>query len=230
MDTILVVDDERHILELVKYNLTAAGFHAVTAETGEEALKLVAASLPDLILLDVMLPGIDGLEVCRRLRANPTTAGIPVIMLTALGDESDKVVGLELGADDYITKPFSVREMIARVKARLRRPMGEPQKPLPEPGEGLVIDEARHQVFLNGAQVDVTNKEFQLLRLLAGGDRVWTREQLLDRVWGYDYYGESRTVDVHIRHLRQKLGDANGEYIKTVRGVGYRWAYKGGRK
>lgn len=229
MEHILVVDDEAHIGELLNYNLSAAGYRVTVAETGEEALQLIAKELPDLILLDLMLPGIDGLEVCRRLKANPVTRPVPIIMLTARSEEMDKVVGLELGADDYVTKPFGVRELVARVKAMLRR-VANTQ---PEPTEqrvregGLFIDPERYEVRLDGKRLDLTPKEFELIKLMAGSKgRVWTREQLLDQVWGYDYFGETRTVDVHIRHLRQKLGDVGERFIKTVRGVGYHWVYR----
>ena len=222
-DTILAVDDEVHILELIYFNLKAAGYHVVTALTGEEALKRCEVEKPSLVLLDIMLPGIDGLEVCRRLKGDRTTSNIPIIMLTARGDEVDKILGLELGADDYITKPFSVRELAARVKSLLRRvapqQVSEPQTL--RAGD-IMIDITNYEAFKGGEKLSLTLKEFELLKVLVlSRGKVLTRDFLLDRIWGYEYYGETRTVDVHIRHLRQKLGEE--PYIETVRGVGYRF-------
>ena len=217
-DTILAVDDEVHILELISFNLKAAGYHVVTALTGEEALKRCEVEKPSLVLLDIMLPGIDGLEVCRRLKGN-----IPIIMLTARGDEVDKILGLELGADDYITKPFSVRELAARVKSLLRRvaPQQESEPQTLRAGD-IMIDITNYEAFKGGEKLSLTLKEFELLKVLVlSRGKVLTRDFLLDRIWGYEYYGETRTVDVHIRHLRQKLGEE--PYIETVRGVGYRF-------
>ena len=220
-DTILAVDDEVHILELISFNLKAAGYHVVTALTGEEALKRCEVEKPSLVLLDIMLPGIDGLEVCRRLKGDRTTSNIPIIMLTARGDEVDKILGLELGADDYITKPFSVRELIARVKALLRRaaPQNEEEGILHV--GGLTIDVGNYEAFRNGEKLSLTLKEFELLKLLVlSRGKVLTRDFLLDRIWGYEFYGETRTVDVHIGQLRKKLGLFDN--IKTISKMGYR--------
>ena len=222
-DTILAVDDEVHILELISFNLKAAGYHVVTALTGEEALKRCEVEKPSLVLLDIMLPGIDGLEVCRRLKGDRTTSNIPIIMLTARGDEVDKILGLELGADDYITKPFSVRELAARVKSLLRRvaPQQESEPQTLRAGD-IMIDITNYEAFKGGEKLSLTLKEFELLKVLVlSRGKVLTRDFLLDRIWGYEYSGETRTVDVHIRHLRQKLGEE--PYIETVRGVGYRF-------
>lgn len=222
-DTILAVDDEVHILELISFNLKAAGYHVVTALTGEEALKRCEVEKPSLVLLDIMLPGIDGLEVCSRLKGDRTTSNIPIIMLTARGDEVDKILGLELGADDYITKPFSVRELAARVKSLLRRvaPQQESEPQTLRAGD-IMIDITNYEAFKGGEKLSLTLKEFELLKVLVlSRGKVLTRDFLLDRIWGYEYYGETRTVDVHIRHLRQKLGEE--PYIETVRGVGYRF-------
>ena len=222
-DTNLAVDDEVHILELISFNLKAAGYHVVTALTGEEALKRCEVEKPSLVLLDIMLPGIDGLEVCRRLKGDRTTSNIPIIMLTARGDEVDKILGLELGADDYITKPFSVRELAARVKSLLRRvaPQQESEPQTLRAGD-IMIDITNYEAFKGGEKLSLTLKEFELLKVLVlSRGKVLTRDFLLDRIWGYEYYGETRTVDVHIRHLRQKLGEE--PYIETVRGVGYRF-------
>ena len=222
-DTILAVDDEVHILELISFNLKAAGYHVVTALTGEEALKRCEVERPSLVLLDIMLPGIDGLEVCRRLKGDRMTSNIPIIMLTARGDEVDKILGLELGADDYIAKPFSVRELAARVKSLLRRvaPQQESEPQTLRSGD-IMIDITNYEAFKGGEKLSLTLKEFELLKVLVlSRGKVLTRDFLLDRIWGYEYYGETRTVDVHIRHLRQKLGEE--PYIETVRGVGYRF-------
>ena len=208
-DTILAVDDEVHILELISFNLKAAGYHVVTALTGEEALKRCEVERPSLVLLDIMLPGIDGLEVCRRLKGDRMTSNIPIIMLTARGDEVDKILGLELGADDYITKPFSVRELAARVKSLLRRvaPQQESEPQTLRSGD-IMIDITNYEAFKGGEKLSLTLKEFELLKVLVlSRGKVLTRDFLLDRIWGYEYYGETRTVDVHIRHLRQKLGE-----------------------
>ena len=223
---ILAVDDEVHILELISFNLKSAGYNVVTALTGEEALKRCEVEKPSLVLLDIMLPGIDGLEVCRRLKGDRTTSNIPIIMLTARGDEVDKILGLELGADDYITKPFSVRELAARVKSLLRRvaPQQESEPQTLRCGD-IVIDITNYEAFKGGEKLSLTLKEFELLKVLVlSRGKVLTRDFLLDRIWGYEYYGETRTVDVHIRHLRQKLGEE--PYIETVRGVGYRFVDK----
>ena len=220
---ILCVDDEQNILDLLTFNLQSSGYDTITALDGATALSLAKAQSPALVLLDLMLPDIDGLDVCQRLKASATTSSIPIIMLTAKGSETDKILGLELGADDYITKPFSVRELIARVKALLRR-----SAPHDGESDGLIkignitIDSGNYEAFRNGEKLQLTLKEFELLKVLASTPgKVLTRDFLLDRIWGYEFYGETRTVDVHIRHIRQKLGD-DQYMIETVRGVGYK--------
>ncbi|MDN5331623.1 MAG: two-component system, OmpR family, alkaline phosphatase synthesis response regulator PhoP [Tepidanaerobacteraceae bacterium] len=223
---ILVVDDEPFIVELVKFNLESAGFEVITASEGHQAMKLIEKEHPDLIILDIMLPGIDGMEICRALRIKRDTRDIPIILLTAKAGEIDKVLGLELGADDYITKPFSPRELVARVRAVLRRTDKEAKSEEIIKAGPVVIDVERHEVFVNGEKKDFTPKEFELLKLLASNPgKVFSREYLLENVWGYDYLGDTRTVDVHIRHLRQKIEKNTEEpkYIKTVRGVGYKF-------
>ena len=229
---ILVVDDEKNIRELVKFNLKSRGFKVIEAADGEEALNLVKTMAPDLIILDLMLPKIDGLEVCRILKGDPSTKKLPIIMLTALGDEIDKIVGLEMGADDYITKPFSPRELVARVRAVMRR-VGERDEPKELPAtklEGLVIDEQKYEAKLDSIKLDLTLKEFELLKVFAANPfNVFSREHLLEKVWGYDFAGDTRTVDVHVCNLRRKLEEAdekNKYYIETVRGVGYRFGYR----
>jgi phosphate regulon transcriptional regulator PhoB len=222
--TVLVVDDERDIVELVRYHLEKEGFRCLAAADGPSALRLCREAGPDVVVLDRMLPGLDGLEVTRQLRRDAATARLPVIMLTARADEVDRVVGLEVGADDYVVKPFSPRELVARVRALLRRSSGEPAgRPVTRLGV-VSIDEGRHQVAVAGRPVELTAKEFGLLvALLRAGGRVLSREQLLDAVWGYANAAEieSRTVDVHIRRLREKLGAA-ARHIVTVKGAGYR--------
>jgi len=220
---ILVVDDEPDALELIEYNLKAAGYDVVTASDGEEALKRARNSHPSLVILDLMLPEVDGLEVCKTLRREPSTATIPIIMLTAKAGEIDRVLGLELGADDYVTKPFSPRELVLRVKALLRR--RAPTEPEPENLEfsDLKIDVPRHEVLVEGHPVDLTATEFKLLTVLAERrGRVQSREALLRDVWDYDNFIDTRTVDTHMRRLRDKLGGA-ARYLDTVRGVGYRF-------
>ncbi|WP_003541807.1 response regulator transcription factor [Desulfotomaculum nigrificans] len=228
MPKILVVDDEQPIRELVKYNLEREGFEVLLAGDGNTGLDMARTEAPDLIILDIMLPGMDGLSVCRTLHQEPATRAIPIIMLSARGEEVDKVLGLELGADDYITKPFSPRELIARVKARLRRQTTD--NATQETGRiavgKLIIDQDRFVVSVNGVKQDLTPKEFELLRYLARHPgKVFSRDFLLEQIWGYEYTGDSRTVDVHIRHIRQKLEQIPGapQFIETVRGVGYRF-------
>lgn len=223
MAKILVVDDEPDALELIHFNLKNAGFEVTTADDGAEALKRARDLVPDLILLDVMLPEMDGLEVCRMLRRDPATRQIPIMMLTAKAAEIDRIVGLELGADDYVTKPFSPRELILRVKNLLRR--GQEMNSAPEKlvvGE-LVIDVPKHLVTVDGHRIDLTATEFKLLTTLATRrGRVQSRDQLLQDVWEYDNVIDTRTVDTHMRRLREKLGKAS-RYLDTVRGVGYRF-------
>ena len=221
---VLIVEDERDIRDLILLHLQRDGYQVTTAGSGEDGLLQVKQSPPDLILLDLMLPGMSGLEVCRRLRQEPTTATLPILMLTAKADEVDRVVGLELGADDYVVKPFSPKELVARVRAVLRRSRPAPTAP-PLAFGALVVDAGAHQVSVGGEPVTLTPKEFDLLRALAEAQgRVLSREFLLDRVWGYTRSGEieSRTVDVHVRRLRMKLG-AEGMRIRTVKSVGYRF-------
>ena len=221
--TILVVEDEQDILDLVEYNLEQAGFKVTTASNGTTALEKVQKEHPDLVVLDLMLPGMDGKEVCRRIRQDESFRRMPVIMLTARADEVDRVVGFELGADDYITKPFSPRELVLRVKAIMRRIQNSPEKPSMLRFPGLIIDPDRHRVEVNDVEVILTATEFKLLYHLATRiGRVQTREMLLDEVWGYPYEGYARTVDTHIRRLRKKLGSLK-DSIETIRGVGYRF-------
>lgn len=225
---ILVVDDEASIRELLAFNLKKNGYEVETAADGREALA--KAPKADLVLLDIMLPEIDGLEVCRRLKSSPQTNGIPIIMLTAKAEEIDRVLGLEMGADDYVVKPFSMRELIARVKAVLRRSHQDDKAK----GESLAIGSLRidfssYQVWLHDEPVALTPKEYELLKLLVTNPgRAFSRDELLERIWGYEYYGDTRTVDVHIRHLRAKLAAAPeiSDAIETVRGVGYRFTRK----
>ena len=226
--TILVVEDEKDIRELVRFHLEQEGYAVREAETGEQALAQAGAEGPALIVLDLMLPGVDGLEVCRRLRAVEATRTLPVIMLTAKAAEVDRVIGLEMGADDYLTKPFSPRELLARVRAVLRRTHGED---LPVPHEvfergRLRLDFDTYEVFVAGERAALSLREFELLKFFARHPyRVYDRLQLLDLVWGRDTHVEPRTVDVHIRRLRKHIerDDANPELIVTVRGVGYKF-------
>ncbi len=239
---ILVVDDEAVLVETIAYNLEQAGYRVVTASDGNSALEAARSESPDLILLDIMLPGIDGLEVCRQLRKESSTATTPIVMLTAKSDEIDKVVGLEVGADDYVTKPFGRRELLARVRALLRRvdyPAADDHRPSDQVQEvrpvnrelvagPLSIDLAGRRVNCRGQEMELQPKQFELLTyLVRNRGTVLTRDQLLHNVWGYDYAGDTRTVDVHVRWLREKLEEdpANPKLIQTVRGVGYvfRW-------
>lgn len=218
---IIIVEDDEDIADSIRYNLDREGFRVRVAVTGEEALSLILNGPPSLILLDLNLPGMNGFEICRRLREEPSTATIPILMLTARADETDKVLGLNMGADDYITKPFSMRELVARVNAAIRRSEGSRvDRPVFDNG-ALRIDPSTFQVSYQDCEVRLTRKEFALLSELARNQgRVMTRETLLDRVWGMNYFGDSRTLDVHIRRLRLKLGDP--ALIETVTGIGYR--------
>lgn len=228
--TILLVDDEAHILELLKYTMENEGFHTLQAETGEQALKLLGRERVDAVILDLMLPGIDGLEVLKHIRVTPGTKNLPVLMLTAKSEEFDRVIGLELGADDYLCKPFFVRELVARVKAVLRRAEAPGEPSAIQDNRFLKIgpieiDEIKRTVKRRGELLELTLKEFDLLRLFAQNPgKVITRDEILTKIWGYDYTGETRTVDVHIRQLRKKIeeDDSNPQYILTVRGVGYK--------
>jgi len=224
-ERILGIDDEMNIVELLKYNLVAGGYKVSYALNGKEGLSLAVENKPDLILLDIMLPEMDGFDVCKEMKKTKDTANIPIIMLTAKGDEFDKILGLELGADDYITKPFSVRELMARIKVVLRRNVKEEISDLLSIGD-LTIYMDKHEVIKAGKKLDLTLKEFELLKLLiTNKGRVLTRDFLLDNIWGYEYYGETRTVDVHVRHLRQKIedNDSSPVFIETVRGIGYKF-------
>lgn len=225
--TILIVDDEPSICALLAFNLDKAGYHTLEADNGHTAVELVRTAKPDLIILDVMLPGIDGMEVCRILKGQQHTAGIPIIMLTAKNDEVDKIIGLELGADDYMTKPFSPRELVARVKAVLRRShKGSIQDGQLVVGK-LKLNFTSYEAYLASDKLELTPKEYELLKLFVTNvGRAYSREQLLEKVWGYEYFGDTRTVDVHVRHLRAKLAKQPeiAEAIETVRGVGYRFS------
>ena len=223
-EKILVVDDEEDILELVRYNLAKNGYRVVCVGTGEDALKAAKSESPDLIILDLMLPGLDGLEVCKILKAESPTSTIPIVMLTAKGEEADVVTGLELGADDYVTKPFSPRILLARLRAVLRRRAREPEDETQVIKiHNLVIHPGRHEVLVKGKPVELTYTEFRLLHVLARRPGwVFTRSQIVDSVRGTDYPVTDRSVDVQIVGLRKKLGPCS-EYIETVRGVGYRF-------
>lgn len=225
---ILIVEDDRNLLAALEYNLRQEQYDTVTAVDGEKALELAKQHNPDLVILDIMLPGLSGLEVCRILRKETT---VPVLMLTARSEEVDKIVGLEIGADDYMTKPFSMRELMARIRAMIRRAdMTAPQTARIEKTisiNNLVIDVARHLALLDGKELAMSPKEFDLLVFLATNrNLVFSREQLLQKVWGYDYAGDTRTVDVHIRWLRQKIESApsSPQKLITVRGAGYKMA------
>lgn len=224
--TILIVDDEAPIREMIAAALEMAGYHSLEAADSQTAHAMVVDMKPDLILLDWMLPGISGVELCRRLKRDELTAEIPVIMLTAKGEEDHKIQGLEAGADDYITKPFSPRELVARLKAVLRRatPMG-----VEDPIEinGLRLDPASHRVSADGREIEIGPTEYRLLQFfMSHQERAYTRAQLLDQVWGGNVYVDERTVDVHIRRLRKALGDQLMAMIQTVRGTGYRFSAK----
>jgi phosphate regulon transcriptional regulator PhoB len=225
---VLVIDDEKDIVSLLRYHLEKSGFHCLEGMDGTTALRLVREHHPDLLILDLMLPGMDGLEICRQLRQDAATARLPILMLTAKAEEVDRVVGLEVGADDYVVKPFSPRELVARVRAILRRSQEPAGLSVRRLGE-LEVDESRHLVTVQGTAVELTAKEFGLLcALMRANGRVLNREQLLEGVWGYADAAEieSRTVDVHIRRLREKLG-SEAKRIVTVKGVGYRFDMEG---
>ncbi len=226
---VLVVEDETAIAEIIAFNLMREDFDVEIAYTGTDGLAMVQAQMPDLILLDVMLPGVDGFEVCRRIRQD---SDVPIIMLTAREGESDKVMGLELGADDYVTKPFSMRELMARVKANVRRNVSStPNKGNARALAGaLTISEDKSEIYKNGQALELSVREFEILTFLAATpDKVFSREQLMQQVWGYEYYGDLRAVDVAIRRLREKIEDnpAQPQYIITKRGVGYYFALQG---
>lgn len=221
---VLVVEDEKAIVDILKFNLEREGFQVLTAYDGEAGYKVYQTENPDLLLLDIMMPKMDGLTLCKKIRDEST---VPIIMLTARAEEVDKVLGLEFGADDYMTKPFSVRELIARVKANLRRQVMD--RPSVEKGNHLkfdqfMIDMDRYEVSKSGSVIDLTIREYELLKFLATQkQQIFSREQLLEQVWGYEYYGDVRTVDVTVRRLREKIEDipSKPEYIMTKRGIGY---------
>ena len=222
MERVLIVDDDPDIQKLVSYNLGQAGFEVTTAGTGRNALEAVQKHPPDLIILDLMLPDVDGMEVCRTLRQRDSSRHIPIIMLTARSEEIDRVIGFELGADDYVMKPFSPRELVLRVKSIFRRTKDERSDMLRIGNIQLYPD--RHQCFVGNEQVTLTAKEFDLLyELMRARGNVLTRDVLMDKVWGYHGEATSRTLDTHVRRLREKLGD-EGSHVETVRGVGYRMA------
>ena len=228
---ILVVEDEPDIRKLIQYNLAQERFRVLEAEDGEQALKIVQRDKPNLLILDLMLPGLSGIELCRILRDRSETARLPILMLTAKAGEADRVLGLEMGADDYLTKPFSPRELVARVRAILRRAeRGSETQPLPAYYKGgLQIDFTTYEVFARGKTIKLTLKEFELLRFLVQNpNRVLSRDQLLDRVWGGETFVTPRTVDVHIRRLRKAIEkeDSNPKWILTLRGVGYKFDEK----
>lgn len=228
MPLIYIVDDEPHIRRLASIGLRDAGFETAEFSDGSVLLHAMRQTLPDAVLLDWMMPGQDGIAVLKALRSDPATRPVPILMMTARTDEVDRVLGLEMGADDYITKPFSVKELAARVRAVIRRQeyLSVPETPVLS-AHGLTVDYARRSVTKNGAPVELTQREFDLLyTLMKNPGRVFTREMLLDTVWKIDFYGDTRTVDVHVRYLRQKLEDEpdHPQRILTVRGVGYRFA------
>jgi two-component system phosphate regulon response regulator PhoB len=222
MERVLIVDDDPDIVRLVTYNLSHAGYEVQSAETGRKALELVQKQPPDLIVLDLMLPDVDGMEVCRTLRQQLPSRRIPILMLTARGEEIDRVVGFELGADDYVSKPFSPRELVLRIKSILRR-VGKDRTDVMHSGRIQVFPE-RRQCFIGDSLISLTAKEFDLLHeLMKARGNVLTRDVLMDRVWGYHGDATSRTLDTHVRRLREKLGN-DGNCVETVRGVGYRIA------
>jgi phosphate regulon transcriptional regulator PhoB len=226
---VLVVDDEKDIVELISYNLEGEGYSILKAYDGRRALDSIRQDKPDLVILDLMMPEVSGMEVCRRIRGIPETAGLPIIMLTAKSEPIDRILGLEIGADDYITKPFHVQELIARVRAVLRRSEQRQKDDLPElfDFKGLHVDVPAYRVTLEGKPIELSSREFRLLRFFIGHPgRVYSREQLLDHVWGDDAFVEPRTVDVHISRLRGAIepDPSNPRYILTVRGIGYKFA------
>jgi DNA-binding response OmpR family regulator len=224
-ETILVIEDDSDIVEIIEYNFTKAGFHLLAASNGEKGLEMAIGRRPALIILDLMLPGMDGIEVCRRLRARPDTRNIPVVMLTARGEESDVVLGLGVGADDYVTKPFSPSELLARITAVLRRGDLKEEDPGGSRIErgGVVIDPARFEVKVGGKLISLTLTEFKILSILAANPgRVYTRQVLLDKVQGGEAFVDDRNIDVHVRAIRRKLGK-HADLVATVRGVGYKF-------
>jgi len=226
MRQVLVIDDEKDIVETISYNLEKEGYKVSKSYDGMNGFEAVQKKMPDIVILDLMLPGMTGIEVCKAMKADPKTASIPIIMLTAKGEETDKIVGLEVGADDYMTKPFSIRELSARIRTVLKRcgRKEEPKTLLKFPG--LEIDGEQHTVKVSNKEIELTAKEFLLLEHLARNpEKVFSRDRLLDMVWGIDAPIETRTVDVHMRRLREKLGKA-AKYLKTLHGVGYKFSLK----
>ena len=222
-ETILIVEDDDDILQLLRYNIESAGYEVLTAMDGLEATTKAKRHVPNLVILDLMLPGMDGFEVCKELKKTPATSKVPVIMLTARGEEVDRIVGLELGADDYVVKPFSPREIILRIRAVLRRHEQTDILRQTWSKDGLSVDMEAHKAEVDGHEVQLTATEFKLLaELIRNQGRVQTRDQLLNSVWGYEFDGYARTVDTHVRRLRQKL-EGYAKYVETVRGVGYRF-------
>ncbi len=224
---IAIVEDEINIIELVKYNLEREGFSVISATDGKAGLEIVTNKLPDLVILDLMMPEMDGITVCKKLRANPETKAIPIIMLTAKSEEADRVLGLEMGADDYVTKPFSPRELTARIRAVLRRSWNNDDTDEPATLEygDIRMNLQNHVVRIKEQEIELTPKEFDFLKLmLLHPGRAYTREFLLEHLWGYEYFGDTRTVDVHVRRIRQKIekNPADPKYLETVRGIGYR--------
>lgn len=228
---ILIVDDEENIVELIKFNLELAGYQTKVCYDGKKALEEIKKEIPDLILLDIMLPSIDGITIAQIVRDDKAISHIPIIMMTAKNQDIDKFLGFESGADDYITKPFVIKELIYRIKAILKRATKE--NPLSQEPKGeqrlevnnIVFDFENYQVLVDGKKCELTLKEYELIKYLVENKNiVLKRDQLLDKVWGYEYFGESRTLDVHIRNLRKKLGDNNQELIETIRGVGFRFS------
>lgn len=227
MRTVLVIDDEKDIVENIEYNLSKEGYKVSKSYDGINGLEAVQKKSPDIVILDLMLPGMTGIEVCKAMKADPKTSAIPIIMLTAKGEETDKIVGLEVGADDYITKPFSIKELAARIKTILKRCGKKEEAVQTLKFPGLDIDPDSHTVKVSGREIELTAKEFLLLEHLARNpERVFSRNRLLDLVWGIDVAIETRTVDVHMRRLREKLGKSS-KYLKTLHSVGYKFTLKG---
>jgi two-component system phosphate regulon response regulator PhoB len=223
MQTVLIVEDDKNIANLVSYNLKQEKFDVISVITGEEGLRQVKIKIPDLIILDIMLPGIDGLEVCRKLKSDDATRNIPILMLTAKSEEIDKIVGFELGADDYVTKPFSPRELVLRVKSILKRGKQLLQKPSVLKFKEMTLIPDDYALIIGAKKIKLTLTEFKLLHFMINNKgRVLPRENILNHVWGYDSEVFSRTVDTHITRLREKL-ESYGKYLESVRGVGYRW-------
>ncbi len=221
-EEIAIVEDEKDILDLIALTIEKAGFYAKKFAIGEDFLSYLNKNVPDLVILDLMLPDMDGLDICKNIRQNPKTHFLPIIMLTVKGDEMDKVVGLELGADDYMTKPFSPRELVARVKAVLRRKEAAAEVKEVRINDVLRVDPQKYEIYVYDRKIELTATEFRLLLILAENRRrVFTRDELIDRLWGGEKIVTDRTIDVHVKSLRDKLGKA-GDLVKSIRGVGYK--------